>query len=157
MTACAVCSAELPESAGTGRPRAYCSHACRERACRGVTKPRSGPGVQSDQSGPAGAAGRARARSLTLVEVAAGIPTPVDPRFGPARAYVDVRADLRYGVHFLVEGNRRQIVDEPTFRTPRPAMKLADLLNARLVPARAESPVSAPRAGASARVGNAAG
>ncbi len=137
MSACLVCS--RPIAAGSRSDRRTCSHACRMSLSRG-RRPESlwapvsvtaAADVSSDPSRPSAPASAARARSMA--EVAAGIPTPVDPHFGPCRAYVDVRPDLRYGIHFAIDGGRvRQLVAEPTFRGPRDAMRLADLINGRL-------------------------
>lgn len=62
--------------------------------------------------------------------IAAGIPTPVDS-FGLARAYCEVRAD-GFGVVFGLDGGRVNEAAGPTFRRPRQAVKLAELLNGRL-------------------------
>ena len=67
---------------------------------------------------------------MTRQEVEAII-TPVDAgNFGPARAYCESRED-GFGVLFAREGRRPEPVG-PIFKTPREAIRLADLLNERL-------------------------
>lgn len=68
--------------------------------------------------------------SRSLIALAAGIVTPVEAR-GPVRAYVEVRGG-GYGVVFGIDSGRGREPVGPTYRRPRAAVELADLLNERL-------------------------
>ena len=127
---CPICAGPV-DRAATGRPPTYCSHACRQKAFRGVTKPEVAP--TSIASVPPAAPARLPTSPAALVAIAAGIPTPVD-HYGPARAYAEVR-DGGYGVVFGLDGGRVNEPVGPVFRRPRQAIALADLLDGRLVAA----------------------
>ena len=137
---CASCGAELPGPAPTGRPRQWCSDACRKRATRTRPETLSALAVHSDPSDAAPATGSPRARSLA--EVAAGIPTPVDAHLGPCRAYLTLADNgVRpwpepsgkgtWRVAFALDGGHVMQPVGPAMDR-RHAARLADLLNARL-------------------------
>jgi hypothetical protein len=77
------------------------------------------------------------------VDVAATIPTPVDPAFGPCRAYVESR-DGAWRAVFALDGGRRGQSAGPAFPFDRAggraARALASVLNSRLASAEAPDP-----------------
>lgn len=81
--------------------------------------------------------------TLELQREASRIPVPVDPRFGRARAYVQV-VDGRYQAYFGLDGGIRREPAGPFFQRPRDAGRFVDLLNGE---------ASRPRLGDSAGTG----
>ena len=55
----------------------------------------------------------------------------VDPVYGPARAYCEVR-EGGFGVVFALEGGRRSVPAGPVYPRPRQAIRLAECLNDRI-------------------------
>jgi hypothetical protein len=127
---CPACGG-LIERADTGRPAIYCSHACRQAAFRGVTKPQVAPTSTPTVSPAAPTAPPAAPASMAAI--AEGIATPIEGGFG-CRAYCEVRAG-GFGVVFGRDAGRVHEPVGPAFPRPRQAIDLAELLNARLIAA----------------------
>jgi hypothetical protein len=127
---CPACGGPI-ERAETGRPAIYCSHACRQKAFRDVTKldlaPTSTPTVS-----PAAPIAPA-AVPAALAAIAGSIETPFEGGFG-CRAYCEVRAG-GFGVAFGRDGGRANEAVGPVFPRPRQAVELSELLNTRLIAA----------------------
>lgn len=70
-----------------------------------------------------------------ILDMAAAIPTPVDERFGPCRAYVGTHGGC-WSVHFALDGGRERLHVGPLFtidkRGQRLALELCRALNQRL-------------------------
>lgn len=107
---CAVCGGELPEVHGAGRPRLYCSTACRQRAYRGRHEGTSGAASSSETR-------RAAEPGITVIF----IPAPHDPEGSPGidspldliRLLVDA---LREHGEILVTGMMTRIVSQREHR-----------------------------------------
>lgn len=121
---CPVCAGPI-ERAETGRPATYCSANCRLQAFLRETKPEVAP-----TSTPTLEPANSLRKTAAPKDLAADIPTPADS-FGLARAYCEVRGG-GFGVVFGTDAGRSPVSAGPTFRTPRQAVDLAALLNARL-------------------------
>lgn len=129
---CVTCGAPIP--AGSRSHRQTCSASCRQRASRqerreSVTGAEVAP-VPTPTPEPAITQGKT-AHPNDLAAITAGIATPADAH-GPVRAYCEVR-DGGSGVVFGRDGGRVNEPAGPVFPRPRPAIDLADLLNARLI------------------------
>ena len=127
---CSACGGPI-ERAATGRPAMYCSHACRQAAFRGVTKPEVAP-TSTPTVEPANLL-RKSAAPKDLAAIAAGIATPADG-YGLARAYCHVRPG-GFGVVFGRDAGRIHEPVGPVFPKPKTAVELAALLNQRLAAA----------------------
>lgn len=86
-------------------------------------------------SAPAASSSTHRPIRRDILDMAAAIPTPVDDRFGPCRAYVGTHGGC-WSVHFALDGGRERLHVGPLFtidkRGQRLALELCRALNARL-------------------------
>jgi predicted nucleic acid-binding Zn ribbon protein len=139
---CAICAAPLPR--GSRRHRLTCSHACRQEMYR-ATRPEitlwnaresvteNGPSAPESTSD---LETRPERPQPSLAAIAAGIPTPVDPIYGPARAYMSLVdhggiGKATWRAAFGTDGGRGTVPVGPAMAR-RHAQRLVEILNARL-------------------------